>query len=280
MTTSTTSRTVDPTATTSTIDPGPGAAIRSEWSKFWSAKAPRRNLVLGTVLGIGLSVLIALVTGLTFDDWPDQERATFDPILYPMAGSLFVAIFYVAAGVNVAASEYGSGMIRLTFAATPRRERVLYAKALVVSIATTMAGLVAVIDMFGFSQLIYSANGLPTASLSDGTLWRTVISLALLGPLFPVIGTALAFIMRSTAGAITATLALVFAPSMFGGLLPRWWRENVISLLPGPASDSIAIGHLDDSDMYLAPGLAALVIVAWLAITWFGTRAIVNRRDP
>ena len=73
--------------------------------------------------------------------------------------------------------------------------------------------------------------------------------------------------------------ALVFAPSMFGGLLPSWWRENVISLLPGPASDSIAIGHLDDADIYLAPGLAAVVLVAWLALTWFGTRAIVNRRD-
>ena len=53
----------------SATDPGPGAVIRSEWLKFWSAKAPRRNLVLGTLLGTGLSVLISLVSALTFDDW-------------------------------------------------------------------------------------------------------------------------------------------------------------------------------------------------------------------
>ncbi len=258
--------------TVATSDPGPSAAIRAEWSKFWTARAPRRNLALGTVL-------VALVTGLTFDDWPAQEQATFDPILYPMAGTLFVAIFFVAVGVNVAASEYSSGMIRLTFTATPRRERVLYAKALVVAVATTLAGLVAIAGMLGLSQLIYAANDLPTASLSDGALWRTIISLAVLGPIFPVMGTALTFILRSTAGAITATLALVFAPSLFGPLLPAWWQENVVSLLPGPASDSIAIGHLDDSDIYLAPGAAAVVVVVWLAITWFATRAIVNRRD-
>jgi len=279
-----TTATTDPAPTdhrvpASATDPGLGATIRSEWSKFWSARSPRRNLVLGTLLGIGLSVLIALVTGLTFDDWPVQDQATFDPIFYPLSGTLIVAIFYVAVGVNVAASEYSSGMIRLTFTATPKRERVLFAKALVVAIATTIAGLVAMAGMFGLSQGIYGANDLPTASLSDGDLWRTVLAMALLGWLFPVIGTALAFILRSTAGAITVTLALVFAPSMFGALLPKWWRENVISLLPGPASDSIAIGHLDDSDMYLAVPAAAAVIVVWLAVTWFGTRWVVNRRD-
>ena len=57
----------------SATDPGPGAVIRSEWLKFWSAKAPRRNLVLGTLLGTGLSVLISLVSALTFDDWPAQQ---------------------------------------------------------------------------------------------------------------------------------------------------------------------------------------------------------------
>lgn len=272
--------TITPSPDSSTaVDPGPAAAIRAEWSKFWSAKAPRRNLVLGTVLGIALSVLLSLITGLTFEDWTERDQATFDPILYPMAGTLFVAIFYVAVGVNVVASEYSTGMIRLTFEATPRRERVLYAKALVVALTTSLAGIIAFAGMVGLSQLIYAANDLPTTSLADGALWRTAISMLVMGPLFPVIGVALAFIMRSTAGALTVTLALVFAPSMFGSLLPAWWRENVISLLPGPASDSIAIGHLDGSDMYLAPGLAAVVVVAWLVVAWFATRAIVNRRD-
>jgi ABC-2 type transport system permease protein len=263
----------------STTGPGFGAAVRSEWSKFWTAKSPRRNLVLGTLLGIGLSVLIAVVTGVTFDEWPAEERATFDPVMYPLSGTLLVAIFYVAVGVNVGASEYASGMIRLTFTATPKRERILAAKALVVVATTTVAGIIATGGMFGISQLVYGANDLPTASISDGGLWRTMLAMALLGWLFPVIGVALAFVLRSTAGAITATLALVFAPSMFGSLLPAWWRENIISLLPGPASDSLALGHLDDSDMYLPPAAALAVIVVWLAVAWFGTRWLVNRRD-
>ncbi len=267
--------TVAPTGTV----PGLGAALRSEWSKFWTARSPRRNLLLGTVLGIAMSALIAIVTGATFDDWPAADQASFDPILFPLSGTLLIGIFFVTAGVNTTASEYGTGMIRLTFTATPRRERVILAKALVVAATTIVAGAVAVAGMFGISLAIYGANDLPTPSITDGALWRTALAVALLGWLFPVIGVALAFLLRSTAGAITATLALLFAPSMFGSLLPMWWRENVISLLPGPASDSLALRHLDDDPTYLPPALAALVLLAWVAVGWFGTCWVVNRRD-
>jgi ABC-2 type transport system permease protein len=99
-----------------------------------------------------------------------------------------------------------------------------------------------------------------------------------MGPLFPVIGIAVTVVLRSTAASLSAVLALIFVPSMFGSLLPSWWQRNVLSLLPGPASDSIAIGHLNESDMHLQP-VVAVVVIAWLAALLVLARVLLYRRD-
>jgi hypothetical protein len=70
-----------------------------------------------------------------------------------------------------------------------------------------------------------------------------------------------------------------FAPAMFGGLIPNWWQENVLSLLPSSAGDSLSLGHVVDSDMYLDPLPAAIVVVAWLVITIGAAYVTLTRRD-
>jgi ABC-2 type transport system permease protein len=270
--------TITPEAVATARDPGLGSVVRAEWMKFWSARSPRRNLLLGTVLGITMSALISLAFGLTFDDLSANEQADFDPLVFSLAGSVLLVFLYAAAAVNTVASENSSGMIRLTFTAVPRRERVLHAKMIVVWIATAIAGTIALVGMLGLSQIVFKANDLPTASL-DGDVWRLIIANAVLGQLVTVLAVPLTLLLRRTAAALSATIALVFAPAMLGGLLPQWWSENVISLLPGPAADNLVLGHVDDSDIFLPAGLALLVVIAWILLAIVVTRTVINRRD-
>jgi len=132
--------------------------------------------------------------------------------------------------------------------------------------------------MLGLSQIVFKANDLPTASL-DGDVWRLIIANAVLGQLVTVLAVPLTLLLRRTAAALSATIALVFAPAMLGGLLPQWWSENVISLLPGPAADNLVLGHVDDSDIFLPAGLALLVVIAWILLAIVVTRTVINRRD-
>lgn len=261
-------------------DPGFGATVGSEWIKLRTARTPRRNLVLGVILAIGLSLLLALAVASTFDEWSAAEQATFDPVVYPLSGGLFTAIFFAAVGVNVMSSEHSSQMLRLTLAATPRRGRVVAAKALVVALATAVAGLVAGLGMLLGTQPIFASGDLPTAGLGDADLRRTLIAVTLVGPIYPVLAVAAATVLRGTAAALSTVLALIFIPGMLGGLLPDWWQRNVLSLLPGPASDSLALAHLDDSPMYLAPWAAVLVCAAWVVGSLVGARWVLQRRDP
>lgn len=264
---------------TTTRDPGLRDAVAAEWTKLRTASGPRRNLVLGTVLGIVTSLLLAALVGATFDEWSAQEQADFDPTVYPLSGSLLMTIFYVAASVGAVTSEYRSGMVRPSLTAVPNRARFLAAKVIVVTAAVWLASAVAISGMLFGSQLIFAASDLPTAGLADGDFLRTFAVLIVTGPLFPVLSVVAGFLLRTSAASVTTMLAIIFLPSMFGGVLPGWWQRNVLSLLPGNAADSLALGHLADSEMYLRPLPAALVVLAWIAGALLVTYRVLVRRD-
>lgn len=260
-------------------DPGLGAAVRSEWTKLWSAKGPKRNLFLGTVLGIGLSALLALAVGATFSEWSTTDQADFDSVLFALSGAMLTAIFFVAVGVRQVTAEYGSDMMRLTLTVTPRRDRVLWAKALVVSAATWAFGAVAMVGMIAASQAIFAAYDMETTGFTSGETWRTMALVVLFIPAYPLLGVVLGVVTRSTASAVTIVLALVFAPAMFGGLFPAWWQENILSLFPGSVFDAVSIGHLTDSALYHSLSVAIPLSVAWIAGPLLAARWVLVRRD-
>ncbi|GLU45747.1 hypothetical protein [Nocardiopsis ansamitocini] len=90
---------------------------------------------------------------------------------------------------------------------------------------------------------------------------------------------ALGVLLRSTAGAITTALALMWAPMVFGALLPQWAQENVLRYLPTTAVDSLVGGLPEGSPLYLAPWAAALLAAAWPAVALGAAFAVQARRD-
>jgi ABC-2 type transport system permease protein len=236
-------------------------------------------VVLGLALGVGLSALIALVAGVTWQDWDAADRRSFEPIGFALIGGIPSALLFVALGARAATSEYGTGMIRLTLTATPRRGRVLAAKAAVVAVITLVAGLVLNVAMVVVAQSIFAAYGIESRNLGDGDLLRAVLVGGALSPLFPVIALALGFVARSTGAAMTGVFVLVFAPPFLGGLLPRWRDEHVLALAPGAASDAVAVGHLEGVTTPLSAGVGLLLVVACTALFLGGAWALLERRD-
>lgn len=257
------------------------ATLASEWDKLVTVRSTWITLALATILSIGVTALFSWVTGWSWSEWTEADRATFDPIEFAFIGAMFATILFIVLGVSMVASEYGSGMMRLTMTVTPNRGRILLAKAVIVTAVVLVVGTLLSIANFQVAQMIFGAYDLPTASLGDSDAFRAIVlGVGATGPIYPLIGLALAFIFRSTALAITAVLALMFAPSFFGGLLPRRWQEDVLAWLPGQAADSFAISHLyEDSPMYLDPTLGLVVAIAWLVLFVGAAWLVLNRRD-
>lgn len=256
--------------------PGFGATLASEWSKLTSLRSARVTVVLGIVLGIVVTGLLCWAVVATWDEWPPEERATFDPTETSLVGVILTAVFFAVLGLTSVTSEYSSRMIALTFTATPRRERVLLAKMLVVAALTALGTLVAVIGMIVVARTVFAGYDLP--SPGAGRTAHIVLGITAGSPLFPVIGVAVAFVLRSAAGSVVALLGLIFGPLAFAPLLPRWWQEQGQRYLPGQATDSLTLRFLDDPAQ-LGIAMAALTLAAWLVAIIGLAAVVVARRD-
>jgi len=254
------------------------ATLRSEWTKLVSLRSVKVMTVLGVLLSVGLTALLSFAIGHSAAHWSAADRASFEPISFSMVGGLVTAIFFSVISVGCATSEYSTGLIRVTLAATPRRGRVVAAKLLCISGLTLAAETVATVAMFLVGQSILASYGVQHAALSNGDAFRTVATTSLLGPVLPIVAVALGLALRSTAGALVSLLALAFGPPTLGALLPKGWTPP-LHYLPGAASDAITVGHLPDAAAGLWPGTAALVLVGWLAAFAAVGWACVERRD-
>ena len=119
--------------------PGMGAVLRAEWIKLTTVRStlvdaardlrPRRRADRPAVLG-------ATPTGWRRAD-ADESPGSF--ITW---GMMIAQITAVVLGALVVTTEYGTGMIRSTFAAVPARGRVLAAKSIVVVAVLFVVGTV------------------------------------------------------------------------------------------------------------------------------------------
>ena len=257
------------------------ATLASEWTKLVTMRSTWITLALAAILSIGVTALFSWVTGWTWDDLTAADQANFNPIELSFIGGAFSGILLAVLGVSIVTSEYGSGMMRLTMSVTPNRGRIVRAKALIIAMVAIVAGLMISVANFLVAQAIFDAYDLTTASLGDADAFRAIVVGAVVtGPVFPLLGVAIAFIFRSTALAITTVLALIFAPSFFGGLLPRRWQEDVLAWLPGQAADSFAVGHLyPDDPLYLDSTVGLIVAAVWTVGSLMAATIVLNRRD-
>jgi ABC-2 type transport system permease protein len=253
--------------------------LRSEWTKLTSLRSTYVTLALGVALALGLTAAVSAAIG---GSWETQQAmfANFNPTAWSFDAMLFSTTAFTALGVTAAASEYSSGMIRLTLTATPRRGAVLAAKALVVALVTLAVGFITAVGMFVIAQLIYSSYGMPSAAISDADSVKAIIGAGLMTAVFPVLGVALGFLLRSTAGGISIVLALFFAPALLGSLLPIWWQENVISVLPRHATQNVMLGHMTQGQpTHMEPAAAAVIVAAWLVLALGAAFIALAKRD-
>ena len=249
--------------------------LAAEWAKVATLRSTYLTLGLGLVLSIGTTALVCLALGSTQDDW----SADFSPVTTSMVGNIWALIVYAVFGVLVMSREYSGGLIRLTLSATPRRGRVLAAKLLLVGLITFVFGLLTTVGMFLVGQAVLGAYGMPSTDLGDADARRMVLGLGAVMPFFPIVGLALGILLRSTAGAITAVLGLLWLPEVFGEFLPTWLQENILSLLPSNAMDSVTLAHIEPSASNVDPVVGVVIAGAWLVAVVGAAYVTLVRRD-
>ncbi|MFF8025402.1 ABC transporter permease subunit [Streptomyces sp. NPDC007896] len=223
---------------------------------------------------------------------PDETGA--DSVQMSFQGVFVAVLFMVALGALFITTEYKRGMIRTTFTATPRRVRVLAAKALVIGGVTFAVSLPATAITFPLAQRTMRAHGFappayPDLSLLDSPALRAVVGSAALLSLVAVLALALGAILRNSAGAITAVVVLVILPQILAFALPLPIANWLLRATPAAAFavqqgvtyyPQVQHNCLPESGCYpMAPWNGFAVLCAYVAVALALAAWRLRRRD-
>lgn len=253
-----------------------GSNVRAEWIKLRSVRSTVWTLTATIGLALGFGALIGASEMATWDNLDAAERLRFDPTSFSLAGLFLAQLAVGVLGVLVIASEYATGQIRATLAATPQRLTVLTAKATTFAVTVLVTGLVASLGAFWTGQAIFASKSLD-ASLLDPGVPRAVIGGALYLVGVGLLGVGLGAILRRTAGAVAALVALLFIVPLVSGFLPSSFQETIGRYLPAQAG--MAVFNVVPDPLALAPWTGLAVLFAYGAITLAIGGVLLVRRD-
>ena len=188
-------------------------------------------------------------------------------------------------------AEYRRGLIRTTFAASPRRGQVLAAKAIVIAAVSFTAGLAAAAIAIPLNSHVLRANGNYIYPVNLLTEARMVAGTAGLLAGAAVLALALGAVLRRSAIAITVVIAVVILPFLVAvtNVLSPGAGNWLMRLVPAagfaiqqtiPNYPQVSNTCTVAQGCYpLAPWAGFAVLCAWAAAALALALFLVRRRD-
>lgn len=249
-----------------------GDTLMAEWTKLRSLRSTWYTVGGAAAASMAMAALICLETASQWDRMKPSEIAVFDPTGQTLVGVLFATAILGALAVRTITSEYGNGMIRVTFAAIPGRGGVLAAKAVILAAVAFPVALVA--NIVGFlvgSQILASKVDVP--SLTNPDTLQAIAFGAIAVSLVAVLGLGLGGMIRRTAGATTALMVAIIGSQLFGLVLPEVARQY----LPGMAIQAMVSVNHQPGVLHPIAGLA--VLTAYALVAFRVATTLMTRRD-
>lgn len=245
--------------------------VRSEGIKLATLRSTWWSIAIAAVLTIGIASLIAQAVDLP----------GFDPIQAVVMPIQFTMLLAGIIGAIAVTGEYSTGMIRSTLTAVPLRGTVLLAKSLVLAIFLFVSSLV----IFGVAAVAVGAivgardQSIDWSDPSASLLPIVVASLSM--SVLPLIGVSFGFILRSGAGAIAATVGLLFVlpivANFFAMAGEAWaWVVDTAAYLPVAAAQSAI---LPGEGAALDAPVAFLTLGCWVVAGLLAAWAVLRSRD-
>ena len=232
------------------------ALLRSELLKVRTVRTYFWLLLASVVLVVIASISVSASTGSIGSAADDRSVAQIAAI---------ALVFSLIVGVIVMAGEFTHGTVTQTLLATPVRERVVLAKAIVAALIGIVFALVA--------ELLVLAITVPGASLDFHNARLVFLGILLASPLAGVLGVGLGGAVKSQGSGIAVSLVWL----LIGEHIVLLISESASRYSPGRTFAALASGE-STGHVLLGMRVGAAVSVAWaLAFVAFGLLVFVGR---
>lgn len=271
-----------------------GGILRSEWIKLVTLRSTVWCYVIVVVLTIGLAVLLSALAGV---EPPGEGMGELSYELVQSSwlqtsavGVNFAQLVIAVLGAMVITGEYGTGMIRSTFAAVPGRLAAFAGKILVFGFVTFVVSLGSLVVSALATAPLLGVNGYDV-DLSDSAVWLGLLRAAGFLTLVGLMALGIGAIIRNTAGAIAAALGLLLVlPAVLGifaAVTRIEWLVNAGAFLPSSAGAVLSSYPTEPIEyppdvfvpLTLDPLEALLVLAAWVAVPLIVGAVLLKRRD-
>jgi ABC-type transport system involved in multi-copper enzyme maturation permease subunit len=209
-----------------------------------------------------------------------------------LRGTFAGLIAVIVVGAMFITAEYRRGLIKVTLAASPRRGRVLAAKALVIGVVSFVTGLIAVLIAVPLGLGNLRSGGVPIIPLPTLTQVRIIGGTAAMLALASVLALSLGAALRRSAISIAVVIVAIFVPYLLAtvpNLLPGSVQAWLMRITPAaalsiqqalPAYHQVMANYTTANNYYpLAPWAGFGVLCAWTAAGLALAGYLLRRRD-
>jgi ABC-2 type transport system permease protein len=240
------------------------AALRAEWTKLRTLPGTGWLVAGAIALTVAASATVAAATHISSGGGGQDPTKT--ALLGVDLGQAVIAVLAVLA----MSEEYGTGMIRVTLSAMPRRLSLLGAKAVNVAVLTLAAAMFAVAGCLLAGRFLLPGAGLDRVhgyalvSISDRPTLRAATGSVLYLILIALLSLGVATAIRDTAVSIGAVLALLYLPPLLAQAVGDPLRRHLEQVAPMTAGLAIQ-ATTDPHSQVIAPWAGLGILAAWSA---------------
>jgi ABC-type transport system involved in multi-copper enzyme maturation permease subunit len=200
-------------------------------------------------------------------------------------GTVVALLIVIVLATLFATSEYRRGLIRTTFAASPRRGQVLAAKAIVAGSLTFAAGATAAALAEVITRHVLAANGSYLFPQSGPDLARVIIGTGLLLGLAAALAVALGMMLRRSAVAVAAGIVLLVLPGILGSQSGNWLMRFTPTAAFAiqatvPRSNLVTSAYTPPNGYFpVSPWAGLAVLAAYTAMALAAATWLLRHRD-
>ncbi len=254
-------------------------ALHAEWTKL------RTSAGIFWVMAATVAVTIALGGAVDASARCAAAGCHQDPAKIGLTGVYLGQVLVAIAAVTIMTAEYGTGMIRITLAAVPKRLVVLASKAVVTAGCALGAGVVGVTGSVLVGQAMLPgrgftpAHGYASLALSDAGMLRAAVGSVLYIVLVALLSLGIATAVRDSAVGIGVVLGVLFAfPILLVTVSNDTWHRHLEQIAPMNAGLGIQT-TIDVHSLPLGPWTGLGVLGLWAAAALALGGLVLARRD-
>jgi ABC-type transport system involved in multi-copper enzyme maturation permease subunit len=209
-----------------------------------------------------------------------------------LTGTFAALITVIVLGALFITAEYRQDMIHTTVAASPRRGRVLAAKAIVLGAVTFVTGLAGTVLAVPLGERLARASGVYLFPMTPVTQLRVEVGTAALLATAAILGLAVGTMFRRSAGAVTTVAAAIVLPYVLVAQIPFLppdmsdWLTRVTPAAAFAVQQTL-VPYRQVTSIYtpyngyypLAPWAGVAVLAGYTVVSLAVAAVVLRRRD-